>query len=270
MRMFSFNPKSKIPNPKLNGFTLIELLVVIAIIAVLVAMLLPALAQAREAAKAAVCLSNQRQLGVGFQMYTNANNGWFPNMSTPCPSGGSGIRAWTDVLVKGEIGSVVGGNPGGYIHNGLVFLCPSRNSEYRENWKNVNSANLTWWVWTVPDYGYNPVLGMDYNYSWAHNPDSKNRRMDRIGSPDKTIMIVDEWDESSARELGYIYVFPYYYTTRSNQWVAHIRHTRGTNVLWTDGHSSNVKAIDPNNPITIYFPDALTDVRDMSNKWDME
>lgn len=52
-----------------KGFTLIELLVVISIIALLIAMLLPALRNAREAARAAVCLSNQRQVGVLLQTY---------------------------------------------------------------------------------------------------------------------------------------------------------------------------------------------------------
>jgi prepilin-type N-terminal cleavage/methylation domain-containing protein/prepilin-type processing-associated H-X9-DG protein len=61
-----------------HGFTLVELLVVVGIIAVLVGLLLPAMGRARESAKRTQCMSNLRQLGMAFVMYTNENKGKFP------------------------------------------------------------------------------------------------------------------------------------------------------------------------------------------------
>jgi len=55
-----------------RGFTLIELLVVIAVIALLIGLLLPALGKSRAAGRQVVCLSNQRQIGVAFGLYSES------------------------------------------------------------------------------------------------------------------------------------------------------------------------------------------------------
>src|SRR5215475_14354715 len=57
------------------GFTLVELLVVIAIVGILAALLFPLLSRAKASSKGTQCISNLRQLGLAWTMYSDENHG---------------------------------------------------------------------------------------------------------------------------------------------------------------------------------------------------
>ena len=113
-----------------DAFTLIELLVVIAIIAILAALLLPALARAKEKARATICLSNVRQWSTAFWMYGDDYDDFFPYEGQPGDiSTGFNLNAWFNVatVYAGEerlMDLYAHGNPpiGGSKN---IFSCPS-------------------------------------------------------------------------------------------------------------------------------------------------
>ena len=98
-----------------EAFTLIELLVVITILAILAALLFPVFAAARGKARSTKCTSNQRQLGLGCQMYLSDYDECFPkreNVSDWQTRGGWPVELYA------------------YARNAQVYRCPSDQTPY--------------------------------------------------------------------------------------------------------------------------------------------
>ncbi len=205
---------------RMAGFTLIELLVVVAIIAILAAMLLPALSQARERARAAVCMNNMKQLGLAFFMYTNDYEGYLPR-------GAQEPSRWI-LVIPPYVGTSAAQLPG---HK--LFTCPSH--------------KYAWWYSEVvknhygePSYGANSSIII---YSWATGPttdttanqavDPAYVRIDRIVNPYKKILLGESLSTYEGNSDGGVSLGRGY-TTVSRYMQA--RHAGTGNVLFCDGH----------------------------------
>ncbi len=158
--------------PMKQRFTLIELLVVVAIIAILAALLLPALRNARSAARTAVCTSNLKQQVLVSLLYADDYNSTLAN-SVNTPGNRDGWRAAVAPYLGIDCG--IDERP-----NHDVFKCPSidpRQYGDQESWKNGSYVALRTAGWQkIANFANAPVLayivdGAEFETTIAGNPD---------------------------------------------------------------------------------------------------
>lgn len=130
-----------------NGFTLIELLVVIGILATLVSLLLPVVAGAKRKAHQVKCGSNQRQIGIGYLLYVDDNNDFYPVQVGHASVGGQKGNLAAEESGLWPLGTWVEPTQrplNKYVDALEVFRCPA---DKGDPWRKIKSRNC------FSDYG---------------------------------------------------------------------------------------------------------------------
>ncbi len=209
-----------------RNFTLIELLVVIAIIAILAAILLPALAKARNRAKDAQCLSNEKQIGTYMQIYADQNKGTLPKYNGLLAAGNltwkypgkwqDGIHALAtgQTLTNMMFYSADQGRPIGFL------ACPAQSQ---------TTAPAASAFGVARHYGMNAFHSNTADWYVA------DLKIARVRSPGSRMLVIDLDRYDGVDEYKPASVYQYsHIVTDLGTW----RHREGNaaNVLFVDGH----------------------------------
>jgi len=220
---------------KRSGFTLIELLVVIAIIAILAAILFPVFAQAREKARAASCLSNTKQISLGFAMYNQDYDEGFPATVTERQAPAS-VPDTAEARAPYSYQVIL--QP--YLKSVQIFKCPSA-----PPYSPLGAGN-----WYPADYGCHLNEAFVAPASTNHAADyagagtidlrdfgfNQATPLPAITTPAQFILCADAGRSDNTPSRGGLYPQPFAFDVASQaRFLA--RHSGGGNISYSDGHS---------------------------------
>lgn len=223
------------PRPH-NGFTLLELLVVIFIIAILAALLIPAVKRGREAAAAAGCVSNLRQLVMANTLYATDHGHYVPAAADMYSTN---LRRWHGA--RQNAGSAFDGKRGALAPYmgalGEIRRCPAA-PDFATDIPGHNAFEAS-----CGGYGYN-MLGVGSRIlTEGHNALGVERGVNPgdVRRPTRTIMFADAAFPQPYGAPTYLIEYSFIEPRRfpdgtPGQPSLHFRHRGRAHVAWCDGH----------------------------------